>query len=107
MTAPVSAFLLNLQHTIFGGHDDQMEGGESSELDTMSAAPMLELEGDEPGKNGGRVELPDDRLEVGEAAGKRMHGRNVAKPGRGQRRKAEIEHRIHLGKAASKDGDVR
>jgi uncharacterized membrane protein len=39
---------------------------------------VLEFEGDEAGENGGGIELSDDRLEVGEAAGKNFRYRTTA-----------------------------
>jgi hypothetical protein len=41
--------------------------------------PVLELESDEAGENGGGVELPNHRLKVDKAAGKWMYRSDVAK----------------------------
>ena len=58
------------------------------------------------GENGGGIELSDDRLEVSEAAGERMHRRDVAKTGHRQIRRAEIEHRVDFSKPARRGGEI-
>jgi hypothetical protein len=65
-----------------------------SELPAVVASPAgaaLEFQGHEPRQQRRRVELADDGLEIGQAAGDRMHRHDVAVSGGGQRHEAEID----------------
>jgi hypothetical protein len=48
------------------------------------AAPVLQLQGHEAGDRYGEIELPDNRLQIGQAAGERVDRHDVPVAGGGQ-----------------------
>ena len=58
-----------------------------------AAAPVFDFHGHQPRDGHRQIELPGNRLEIGQAAGKRVDWHDVAVAHRRQRRDAEIEHR--------------
>src|SRR6516165_11093640 len=57
-----------------------------------SSASVGEFHRHEAGNRDGDEELPEDRLKIGQAAGKRIDRNNVAVAGGCQCREAEIQH---------------
>ena len=60
------------------------------------AASIREFQGYEAGNRDGEKELPDDRLQIGQAAGKGIDRHDVPVTRGGQRGEAEIQHGRHL-----------
>src|SRR5260370_25595123 len=68
--------------------------------DCRSAAAILYLQRHKAGNRDGEIELPDNRLEIGQAAGERVDRDDVPIPGGGQAREAEIHHRGEVSRGA-------
>src|ERR1700757_2317652 len=64
-----------------------------------AAAPVFEFHRHKAGDRNGEIEWPDHRLQIGEAARKRIERHDVAVAGRGQCREAEIKHRGEFTRA--------
>ena len=76
-------------------------GQRSRVYNWSSASPIFEFQGHEPGNRDGKIEWPNNRFQIGKAAGERVHGHDVPVPGRGQVRQAEIDHRGEIARSAS------
>src|SRR6516225_9364606 len=71
---------------------DAAEHGESVRCCLLGALTIPpKFQGDQPSKQGRRKQLTDDSLYIGKRADNRMKRRDIAKSGRCQRDKAEID----------------
>src|SRR5260370_13467587 len=65
-----------------------------------SAAAILYLQRHKAGNRDGEIEWPENRLQIGQAAGERVDRDDVPVAGRGQAREAEIHHRGEFARGA-------
>lgn len=74
--------------------------------DCRLAAAACDFQGHEAGDRDGEIELPEHRLEIGQAAGERVDRHDVAITGRGQGREAEIKHCRHFAEVARGGSEI-
>src|SRR5260370_21769050 len=75
-------------------------------LGRRSSASVCEFQGYEAGNRDSEVELPDDRLQIGQAAGEWIDRDDVPVTRGGQRGEAEIQHGRHFLRTARSGKEI-